>query len=136
MKTFLSAFFCLCSFLIFAEEGRIVIPLNGEWEFDQTTQAFPPKKYSRKIPVPGLIHLATPRVEQYDKFFKKPTDPVLSEEFNFLDRDYTPMYSWYKRNIKIDKELQNKQLTLTIRKSQYVTKLYVNGMWIGSSMEC
>ena len=134
-KLFLIAFL-LCSLVLWGQDGRTVISLNGEWEFDQTEQAFPPKKYSRKIPVPGLIHLATPRVSQYEKFFKKPTDPELTEQFNFLERDYTPMYNWYKKSIFIDKQLQESQLTLTIKKSQYTTQVYVNGMLAGSSMEC
>ena len=136
MKKLFLISFLLCSFVLRGQDGRTVISLNGEWEFDQTEQAFPPKKYTRKIPVPGLIHLATPRVSQYDKFFKKPTDPELTEQFNFLERDYTPMYNWYKKNIFIDKQLQESQLTLTIKKSQYTTHVYVNGMLAGSSMEC
>ncbi|MCC8197625.1 MAG: hypothetical protein LIP06_03375 [Tannerellaceae bacterium] len=82
--------------LIAGAEGRTTISLNGEWEFEQTTIAFPPKKYTRKIPVPGLVHLATPRIEQYEKFFRRPEDTELQEQHNFLDIDYTPMYNWYR----------------------------------------
>ena len=60
--------------------------------FDQTEHAFPPRKYTRKIPVPGLVHLARPKISQYEKFFKKPDGVELVEQFNFLERDYTPMY--------------------------------------------
>ena len=136
MKKLLLIVLLLCPYLLWGQEGRTVISLNGEWEFDQTEQAFPPKKYTRKIPVPGLIHLATPHVSQYEKFFKKPTDPELTEQFNFLDRDYTPMYNWYKKSVFIDKQLQESQLTLTIKKSQYTTHVYINGILAGSSMEC
>ena len=136
MKKLLLIALLLFPLLLWGQEGRTVISLNGEWSFDQTEQAFPPKKYTRKIPVPGLIHLATPRVSQYEKFFKKPTDPELTEQFNFLDRDYTPMYNWYKKNIFIDKQLQESELTLTIKKSQYTTHVYVNGILAGFSMEC
>ena len=66
MKKILTIIFCFCSFWLSAqEEGRIVISLNGEWEFDQTKTAFPPARFTRKIPVSGLIHLAVPRIEQY-----------------------------------------------------------------------
>ena len=50
--------------------GRIVINLNGTWQFDQTVNAFPPTKFTRTIPVPGLVHLASPKIDDYDKFFK------------------------------------------------------------------
>jgi beta-galactosidase len=54
------------------QSSRTTMNLNGIWEFDQTTNAFPPKKFTRKIPVPGLVHLAEPKIEDYDKFFKRP----------------------------------------------------------------
>jgi hypothetical protein len=40
------------------QEPRTSINLNGTWEFDQTVNAFPPAKFTRIIPVPGLVHLA------------------------------------------------------------------------------
>jgi hypothetical protein len=128
--------FCLCPLFLTARDGRTVISLNGEWEFDQTQTAFPPAKFTRRIPVPGLVHLATPRIEQYEKFFHRPNETHLSEQFNFLNRDYTPMYSWYRKKIRIDEQLAGRQLFLTIKKSQYVTVIYVNGRLLGSSMEC
>ena len=139
VKKLLTIAFCFCSLLLFAQqEGRMVISLNGEWEFDQTKTAFPPAKYTRKIPVPGLIHLAVPRIADYDKFFRRPEkDAVTEENHNFLESmDYTPMYNWYRRKIKVDKNLSDRQLFLTIKKSQYVTVVYVNGMLMGSSIEC
>ena len=133
--------FCFCSLRLFAQgEGRTVISLNGQWEFDQTKTAFPPAKFTRKIPVPGLIHLAVPRIEQYSKFFQTPAKNVALENIdshNFLEEmDYTPMYNWYRRKVKIDKNLSENQLFLTIKKSQYVTMVYVNGMLTGRSVEC
>ncbi|MDR1557214.1 MAG: glycoside hydrolase family 2 [Tannerellaceae bacterium] len=137
MKNIVTIIFCFCSLWLWAEEkGRTIISLNGEWQFEQTKTAFPPARYTRKIPVPGLVHLAIPRIEQYDKFFIRPSDTELIEQFNFLNRDYTPMYSWYKRIVEIDNRLNDRQIYLTIKKSQYTTVVYVNGILIGSSMEC
>ena len=137
MKNFVFFLLCFYSLGIFsANGGRCVLSLNGEWEFDQTETAFPPKKFTRKIPVPGLIHLATPRISQYEKFFKKPTATELSEQFNFLESDYTPMYNWYRKKVKIDEGLKGEELFLTIKKSQYVTMVYVNGILMGRSIEC
>ncbi len=125
---------CLGSFA--QSEGRVIIPLNGEWEFDQTKTAFPPARYTRKIPVPGLVHLAQPRIEQYDKLFQKPAKVEKMELRHDFYTDYTPMYSWYRKKINIEKSLSDKKLFLTIRKSQYVTLIYVNGMLMGHSVEC
>ena len=44
---------CFLSVFAWADDGRTTISLNGEWDFDQTEHAFPPRKYTRKIPVPG-----------------------------------------------------------------------------------
>ena len=127
---------CFLSVFAWADDGRTTISLNGEWDFDQTEHAFPPRKYTRKIPVPGLVHLARPKISQYEKFFKKPDGVELVEQFNFLERDYTPMYNWYKRKVFIDEKFKDEQLFLTIKKSQYVTRVFVNGDQVGSSMEC
>lgn len=136
MKKVLLAIFFFCSMCMSAQDGRTTISLNGEWEFDQTELAFPPKKYTRRIPVPGLVHLATPRIAQYEKFFKKPTDVEMVEQSNFMNRDYTPMYNWYKRKVNISNNLRGEHLFLTIKKSQYVTQVYVNGHMVGRSIEC
>ena len=123
---------CFLSVFAWADDGRTTISLNGEWDFDQTELAFPPRKYTRKIPVPGLVHLARPKISQYEKFFKKPDGVELVEQFNFLERDY----NWYKRKVFIDEKFKDEQLFLTIKKSQYVTRVFVNGHEVGASMEC
>ena len=136
MKRILLIMCCFLSVFAWADDGRTTISLNGEWDFDQTELAFPPRKYTRKIPVPGLVHLARPKISQYEKFFKKPDGVELVEQFNFLERDYTPMYNWYKRKVFIDEKFKDEQLFLTIKKSQYVTRVFVNGHEVGASMEC
>jgi beta-galactosidase len=117
-------------------QSRTVINLNGTWEFDQTTTAFPPDKFTRTIPVPGLIHLAEPKIIEYEKFFKRPDKPEAKEQFNLYNLDYTPRYSWYRKKIFVPKELENKQGVITIKKSQYVTQVYINGIDLGTSMAC
>ncbi|RPH97976.1 MAG: glycoside hydrolase family 2, partial [Calditrichaeota bacterium] len=116
--------------------GRETIRLNGKWQFEQTDRAFPPQKYSRTIPVPGFIHLAEPKIEQYDKLYAKSTIAQNKTDHRVLDTQYDPKYNWYRKTIVIPKSLQNKQVVLSIKKSQYVTTVYVNGMDAGSSMEC
>jgi glycoside hydrolase family 2, candidate beta-glycosidase len=136
MKRIILIMCCFLSVFAWADDGRTTISLNGEWDFDQTELAFPPRKYTRKIPVPGLVHLARPKISQYEKFFKKPDGVELVEQFNFLERDYTPMYNWYKRKVFIDEKFKDEQLFLTIKKSQYVTRVFVNRHEVGASMEC
>ncbi len=119
-----------------AQDPRTVINLNGTWDFDQTTTAFPPEKFTRTIPVPGLIHLAEPKITEYDKFFKRPDKVEAKEQFNLYNLDYIPRYSWYRKKIFIPKEMEGKEGMITIKKSQYVTQVYINGIDLGTSMAC
>ena len=124
-------------YLAFAsDEGRVTIDLNGTWIFEQTQTAFPPETYTRTIVVPGLVHLAQPRIEDYDRYFPRPDTADYNMEYNLLTADYTPKYSWYKRRLKIPRNLQGKYATLKILKSKYVTTAYINGIDVGTSMAC
>ena len=133
-------FFFLVLFPILAnaatDKSRVVFDLNGIWQFEQTVTAFPPAKFTRTIPVPGLVHLARPKIEDYDKFFKRPDKVIAKEQHNLYDIDYTPRYSWYRKLVFIPKEVEGREGVITIRKSQYVTQVYVNGTDMGTSMAC
>ena len=118
------------------QQTRTTINLNGTWEFDQTINAFPPAKFTRTIPVPGLVHLATPKIADYDKFFKRADKVVAKDQHNLYNIDYTPRYSWYRKTVFIPKDLDGKEAMITIKKSQYVTQVYVNGYDMGSSVAC
>jgi len=138
MKRILIYLLALIPFLANAvnPDGRTVMNLNGTWQFDQTVNAFPPAKFTRTIPVPGLVHLAEPKIEDYDKFFKRATQVEAKEQHNLYNIDYTPRYSWYRKSVFIPKELEGKEAMITIKKSQYVTQVYANGMDMGTSMAC
>ena len=117
-------------------DERTEINLNGIWQFDQTTNAFPPAKFTRTIPVPGLIHLAEPKIDDYNKFLKSSVNVDAKNRRQIYDLDYTPRYSWYYKSIFIPKELEVKEAMITIKKSQYVTQVYVNGIDQGMSIAC
>jgi beta-galactosidase/beta-glucuronidase len=128
---------CYSFFLKAAVEGgRTVISLNGTWQFEQTVKAFPPEEFTRTIPVPGLVHLATPQIEDYDKFFKRAAQVEAKEQHNVYNIDYTPRYSWYRKSVFVGSELEGKEAMITIKKSQYVTSVFVNGIDMGTSMAC
>jgi hypothetical protein len=119
-----------------ALDARTVMNLNGTWEFDQTTDAFPPQKFTRKIQVPGLITLAEPGIEDYNKFVRRPGQVVAKDQHSLYDIDYTPRYSWYRKVIYVDRELEGSEAVLYLKKSQYVTQIFVNGIDLGTSMAC
>ncbi len=133
---FTSILILFFSGLMTAKNGRETINLNGIWDFDQTENAFPPGKFTRKCPIPGLIHLAEPKIESYDKLFKKPEQTVSEESSDYRKLDYQPKYSWYKKVIDIPSEFKGKQVMLSVLKSQYVTQVYINGKDVGQSISC
>lgn len=98
---------------------RLVIPLSGTWEFEQSVDAFPPAVFSRSIPVPGLIFLAEPRIEQYEAYY---------------DGSYEPRYNWYRRRFTVPAGAEGLAGVVTILKSKYVTDVYLNGRHLGGSM--
>ncbi len=124
--------FMLLSTQLYAQE---VINLNGQWEFEQTTQAFPPARFTRKIPVPGLVSLATPKIDQYDIFFRRPEKSIYKTNQDLLMLDYTPKYNWYKKTVQLP-NYPGKEAVLVIKKSQYVTQVFVNGIDVGVSVSC
>lgn len=131
---FTLSFFC---FLVgWAQNPGEVINLNGEWDFDQTSNAFPPQKFTRKCPVPGLIHLAQPRVDDYEKLFKKPEQAFSDEASDYRELDYGPKYSWYKKTVDVPANLKGSEAMLSILKSKYVTQVYINGQDVGQSISC
>lgn len=138
MRKILILIFILFSLFIQAQEPAIrkFIDLNGTWQFDQTITAFPPQKFTRTIPVPGLVHLANPQIEEYGKFIKGVGKEGVKRQHNVFDIDYTPRYSWYRRTVFVPKDFESKKAVMTIKKSKYVTQVYVNGMDMGSSMSC
>lgn len=109
----------LCSQMMFAQnENRIY--LNGVVPFEQTKTAIPPNTFSRTIPVPGLIDMATPQIEQYEDYFSG---------------THEPRYSWYKFTFKVPKSQRGKTTILTALKSRFNTQILLNGMDLGTYMQ-
>jgi len=126
----------IVSFCYSVQPGRFTIDLNGIWDFDQTDAAFPPEKFTRTIPVPGLVHLAEPKIDQYEKLFKRPERVIQQDAHDLLQLHYQPKYNWYRKIIHIPKELESQKAILSLKKSKYVTQVYVNKMDMGTSMAC
>ncbi|MBN1466385.1 glycoside hydrolase family 2 [candidate division KSB1 bacterium] len=115
---------------------RTTLLLNGVWQFEQTEDAFPPRIFSRTIPVPGLVHMAEPKIDHYDRLYAKSESAEFKTDHKVLDLQYDPKYSWYRKVIDVPQELRRQYAVLSIKKSQYITQVYVNGMDAGQSMEC
>jgi hypothetical protein len=100
-----------------ADDPRTTFNLNGMWDFDQTETAFPPKKFTRQIEVPGLITLAEPEIADYEKFVRRPGKAEYKDQHNLYNIDYTPRYSWYRKKVFIGMELKGKEAVISLKKS-------------------
>ncbi|MFN8255316.1 MAG: glycoside hydrolase family 2 TIM barrel-domain containing protein [Bacteroidales bacterium] len=137
MKSYFIILFVLSIYYSNAQPiSRTTINLNGTWEFEQTVKAFPPNKFTRTIPVPGLIHLAIPKIDDYDKFFRRPEKVEAKEQHNLYNIDYRPKYNWYRKKIFVPADLKGSESVITLKKSQYVTQVYINGFDLGTSVAC
>lgn len=115
-----SIFTFIFNLISFADNPRFTLNLNGIWEFDQTKTAYPPETFTRKIPVPGLIDLASPKIEEYDELFMG---------------DQEAKYSWYKTTFKIPEGQEGKKSVLSILKSRFNTQVILNGIDLGTYMQ-
>ena len=113
--------FAILPFFGFSQNLNTIIPLNGTADFEQTENAFPPQKFTRKIPVPGLIDLAEPKIDQYDLYFSG---------------QHQPRYNWYRFRFNISKKDANKYAILKLLKSRYNTQIIFNGQDCGQYMQC
>lgn len=123
-----------CITMLTAFSQRITTLLNGQWDFEQTNEALPPKIYTRKIAVPGLINAAVPRVENYDSLFTRKFDHGARPRARLVK--ILPKYNWYKKKLFITKDQSGLNAVLTLLKSQYVTQVFINGLDLGTYTNC
>jgi hypothetical protein len=98
-----------------------IISLNGNVDFEQTDNAFPPTQFTRKCPVPGLITSAEPKIIDFEKYFSG-TQPS--------------KYNWYRFKFKLATKKINEFAVLKLLKSMYNTQIFLNGKDIGTYMQC
>ncbi len=96
------------------QKDRKILSLNGEWELAKTSGEMP-IEYSSKVPVPGLVDLASPAV-----------DTVMAM---YADSSWY----WHKRFFNVD-DFDYDIIRLKINKAKYHTKVYVNGEFVGENL--
>ena len=94
---------------------RVEINLNGIWEIAKTNSlAEFPRSFDAKIPVPGLVDMADPKID-------------------VQDTSYNNCVYWYKRTFSLE-DLKASVIQLKINKSNYHTWVYVNGKLVGGNV--
>ena len=133
----------------FADEAhpagqRIALPLDGEWEIEDGVEPESlPNTFGHTVPVPGLVHSATPAfllVDQYEfrehilNMIRRGLYPP-SEDTGVLGR--TPQkrnYFWYRQRFRAP--AKKALALLNINKAQFGTAVWLNGKKVGEHLGC
>jgi hypothetical protein len=123
---------------------RTTVPLDGEWEIEEGVEpGTPPESFGHTVPVPGLVHSATPafpRVDEYEfrehilNMITRGLYPA-SEDTGALGR--TPQkrtYFWYRRTFRAPAKKQ--VALLEINKAQFGTAVWLNAKSVGEHLGC
>jgi hypothetical protein len=104
---------------------RTVLSLDGTWEIAEGCLAEPPSNFDRRVPVPGLVDLATPP-------FDSPGSTVPPAERRQRRRPADPRREafWYRRTFTVDGAVPP-VARLKINKACYGTKVILNGQDVG-----
>lgn len=96
-------------------DHRKQISLNGKWEIAKTDlRAVIPVKFVSKAPVPGLVDMSNPKIDQQDT-------------------TYNNSIYWYKRTFTVE-DLNADVIQLKINKANYHTWVYVNSKLAGENV--
>ena len=99
------------------KNSRKEISLNGTWELTKTDGITElPSTFESKVPVPGLIDMATPAIQSQDTSY---------ENFTF----------WYRKSFSLD-HAKSDLVKLKINKAKYSTKVYLNNQLVGENHYC
>ena len=94
---------------------RQEISLNGTWEITRTDSLTGiPSSFTSKIPVPGLVDMAKPEIDNQDT-------------------TYNNSIYWYKRTFTVE-DLKADVILLKINKANYHTWVYVNRKLVGENV--
>lgn len=110
---------------------RTEISLNGSWQITKTDiSAGLPSNYSSTVPVPGLIDMAKPVLDEpYKGTFVK----------NLGNGNSSYMYNnsvyWYRRTFSLQ-NIPAGIIQLKLNKSMFHTRVFVNGKFAGENFYC
>jgi hypothetical protein len=144
----------LSGFAAAAAEDRTVISLNGTWQLADSVSADEiPAAYDHTITVPGLVNQATPAFPEVDLFAsrfyferfarKDRVYPWGSENVMLRPEDPLPVigipvnkrnYFWHRKTFAAP--AKREVALLKIGKSQFGTKVWLNGKAVGEHLSC
>jgi hypothetical protein len=124
--------------------GRTTVPLNGTWQIADSVAPEPaPKVFRASVPVPGLVHNATPPFPDVDAFDSrelvnnKIAQKLLPESARVAAPGVSRQkrnYFWYRRTFAAPS--RRAVATLRVNKAQFGTAVWLNGRKLGEYPGC
>jgi beta-galactosidase len=107
--------------------SRKHISLDGVWEIAEGGLDDLPEKFSRQVPVPGLVDMANPA-------FIEPGPPV-PERHLWIQKDPRRDAFWYRRTFELTGPVPPVAI-LKIGKAMFGTRVFLNGKLLGDHLPC
>lgn len=138
------AIFFLVAILVFPLHAqRITVPLDGVWSIGESAEPDAiPTSFSHTVPVPGLVHSATPKFPDVDEYHthewaytvtKRDLVLPLSEAIEGLGSTVQKRnFFWYERTFRT--AAQRQRALLVVNKAQFGTTVWLNGKKIGEHL--
>lgn len=110
-----------------SEPLRRVLSLDGTWQIAEGGMDVMPTEFSRTVPVPGLVDMATPAfVEPGPKVAKRDAIP---------QKDPRRDAFWYRRVFTVEGPIPE-NATLKVAKAMFGTRVFLNGQLLGDHVPC
>lgn len=106
---------------------RRTISLDGNWQIAEGGREVIPSEFSRTVPVPGLVDMATPP-------FVAP-GPAVADRQELGQKDPRRDAYWYRRTFKVTGPIPE-VATLKVAKAMFGTRVFLNGQSLGDHAPC
>ncbi len=110
-----------------ADVTRRVVSLDGTWDVGEGKMDAPPEAFDHKVPVPGLVDMATPPFVE--------AGPKVALRGSLPQKDPKRDAFWYRRSLKINGPVPD-VAALKIGKAMFGTRVILNGTPLGDHLPC
>ncbi|HVU23181.1 MAG TPA: glycoside hydrolase family 2 TIM barrel-domain containing protein [Opitutus sp.] len=123
---------------------RLTLELDGPWAIGESVaRDQPPADFSRTVPVPGLVNLASPPFPNVDEFESCELNQSRIRQGALPESARVPVpgrslqprnYFWYRTTFRAPADKAS--AWLTIGKAQFGTAVWLNGQLVGEEPAC
>ena len=130
-----------------AYAGRVTVSLDGQWQIEDSRSGDqPPASFTHHVPVPGLVHSASPAFADVDEFQSKELLLNLTGRGAFSQQEFDALgdargiarqnrtYFWYRKTFRAP--ARHATAMLKVSKAQFGITVFLNGQKLGEHLPC